>query len=145
MCASAKMQALFQHGISVYTDIFKTKQHGMLFITDIIDSIGLPPNTKYIDTHIHANDKNVIESNADFVVLHVQDIPDLLHKNSALVLTYAKHTVAVYCDSRNKFYIFDSLPAFVLSVERHMLVSHLFGHEASLADLEAFGVFIDKK
>ena len=116
----------------------------MLFITDIIDSIGVPPNTKCLETYIHANDHHVIASNSEFLVWHIQSLPQELCKNSALVFTYAKHTVAIFCDARGKFYLFDSLPAVVMHIDRDMILTHLFGREALSSKLEAFGIFISK-
>ena len=119
----------------------------MLKTTDITDHIGMPQNTTCLDVYMHANSEIDIVSSPEFKITHARDVASLLHPGSALVLTYSRHTRAVYCDHTGQLFVFDSTPGLVLAIERAALAEHLFGVHVKGADwpeLEAYGIFITK-
>ena len=151
LCSIKQMEQLIRHSINVHQDVRAVVHEGMLKTTDITDHIGMPQHTKCLDVYMHANTEIDIESTPDFCITHARDVASLLHPDSALVLTYSRHTRAVYCDHTGRLFVFDSMPGLVLGIERPALAEHLFGvhgthstHEAALANFEAYGIFITK-
>ena len=150
VCGTRQMEQLVRHSINVHQDVRSVVHEGMLKTTDITDHIGMPQNTTCLDVYMHANSEIDIVSSPEFKITHARDVASLLHPGSALVLTYSRHTRAVYCNHTGQLFVFDSMPSLVLEVERAALAEHLFGVHAQMPELaewpeiEAYGIFITK-
>lgn len=148
MCGIKQMEQLVRHSINVHKDVRSVVHEGMLKTTDITDRIGMPHNTTCLDVYMHTNSEIDIESASDFKITHARDIASLLHPDSALVLTYSRHTRAMYCDHTGKLFVFDSMPGLVLEIERAALAEYLFGVHTGAAkwpEFEAYGILITKR
>ena len=62
---------------------------------DITDHIGMPQNTTCLDVYMHANSELELESSPEFKITHAHDVASILHPDSALVLTFCRHTRAI--------------------------------------------------
>lgn len=149
ICSVEKMEQLVRHSISVHMKVRPLVQQNMLFTTDITDHIGIPHKTDCMDVYIHADSGTAMQTTSEFAIVHARDLLDLMRKNSTLVLTLANHTRAVYCNPDGIFFVFDSLPAVVQSVDRSMLLTHLFQAHAfenfeNNEDFVAYGVLITR-
>jgi hypothetical protein len=147
MCTEKQMRQLFLHSISIHKEVagkLENRSNDMLMITDIIDNLGLPLHTKYVDVHFHVNDDWDMEPATDFLVLHAHEIANMMTPQSALVFTYSNHTQAIYSNANGKLYFFDSLPAIVKHIDRDILTTQLFSSEVLSVDFVAYGIFITK-